>query len=109
MGLGLYLKRLARPRRNAFAYGRPETQKGDQQTSPGKRLCGIVPAKEPLIKLRLARVLRKLFCKPLSALLWKGRSESLQLFTALSDQGLKPCKSHGIGCLQVRKSGDKKF
>ena len=31
MGFGLHLKRFARPRRNAFAYGQPETQKGDQQ------------------------------------------------------------------------------
>jgi hypothetical protein len=106
---GRHLKRLARARPNAFAYGQPETQKGDQQRSLSKRLCAIVPAKEPLIKLRFARRQRKLFCEPLSALLWKTRSESLQLFTVLSDQGLKPCKTRGIGCLQVRKSGAKKF
>ena len=33
MGLGLHLKRMARPRRNTFAYEQPETQKGDQQNA----------------------------------------------------------------------------
>jgi hypothetical protein len=89
--------------------GSQKHEKGDQQRSLGKRLCAIVPAKEPLIKLRFARRQRKLFGEPLSALLWKARSESLQLFTSLSDQGLKPCKTQGIGRLQVRKSGAKKF
>jgi hypothetical protein len=87
----------------------PETRKGDQQRSLSKCLCEIVPAKEPLIKLRFARLRRKPFGEPLSALLWKARGESLQLFTSLSDQGLELCKTQGIGCLQVRKSGAKKF
>ena len=52
ISLGQYLKRLAWRRRNAFAYGQPETQKGDRQRGPRKRLSAIVPAKEPLIKLR---------------------------------------------------------
>jgi hypothetical protein len=85
----------------------------DHSATPKRRhgvgVSAIVPAKETLTKPRSASWQRKLFCEPLSALLWKARSESLQLFTVLPDQGLKPCKTNGIGRLQVRKSGAKKF
>ena len=73
------------------------------------RLCAIVPVKKPLIKLRTARRQRKLFGEALCTLLWKARSESLQLFTSLSNQVLKSCKTDRIGRLQVGKSGAKKF